>query len=65
MKCNNCNSEIINGAEFCGNCGTKIVQPQNNVTPPNPVPTAVDILSLVSSDILENTLFLFMIIFSF
>lgn len=39
MKCNNCNSEIVNGAEFCGNCGTKIVQPQNNVTPPNPVPT--------------------------
>ena len=39
MKCNNCNSEIVNGAEFCGNCGTKIVQPQNNVTTTSPVPT--------------------------
>lgn len=24
MKCNNCNSEIVNGAEFCGNCGSKL-----------------------------------------
>lgn len=29
MKCNNCNSEIVNGAEFCGNCGNKIVNSQN------------------------------------
>ena len=28
MKCENCNFENINGAEFCGNCGMKI----NNTT---------------------------------
>lgn len=31
MKCNNCNAEIVNGAEFCGNCGAKIIKTQDNM----------------------------------
>ena len=30
MKCNKCNSEVIMGAEFCGNCGCKISKIQKN-----------------------------------
>ena len=41
MQCNNCNQELVDGSEFCGNCGAKIIntQPQNqypNPQQPNP-----------------------------
>lgn len=39
MKCNNCNAEIVNGAEFCGNCGSKIIKTQDNVKHLNSKPT--------------------------
>lgn len=32
MKCNNCNFEIVNGVDFCGNCGSKVVQQNNTIS---------------------------------
>lgn len=35
MKCNNCKSDLLDGAKFCTTCGTPVPQPQN----PNTAPT--------------------------
>lgn len=49
MQCNNCGKDLLPGAEFCGNCGARIVssnaQPQTIPTPdaqasPSPVQSA-------------------------
>ena len=33
MYCNNCGAQLEPGAAFCGNCGTKVAEPE-----PKPVP---------------------------
>lgn len=34
INCSNCGHEIVNGSEFCGNCGAKIVQPAQQESAP-------------------------------
>jgi hypothetical protein len=45
MQCNNCGQTLAPGAEFCGNCGAKLVSapgaaPQPQPTPVNAAPSA-------------------------
>lgn len=65
MKCNNCNSEIVDNADFCGNCGNKIVKEQSLPTNELKVPikeknnkTLFIILGIIGVIIIVIVLFL-------
>jgi len=49
MQCNNCSQELVPGAEFCGNCGAKLLnaapatpQPAVQTVPPQPALTPTE-----------------------